>query len=380
MKTPSEHTVTRQWLAEPLPGDVALAIDRLARTEDVRHIAVMPDVHLSEEVCTGTVVATGRRLLPHAVGSDIGCGMAAVRFATAADLLHDERSAARLLAGLYRAVPAMRHPRASMRARLPAVLDGPLSHPSLDKLKHRDGRVQFATLGRGNHFLEFQADPDGFLWLMVHSGSRALGQAITAHHLKQAQPSNTGLLFLDAEGPAGQAYLQDMEWACTYANDSRQAMIEAVEALILELFGVAAVPASQIGCNHNHVWRETHFGAELWVHRKGAVSAREGEAGIIPGSMGTVSYHVAGRGCADAFCSSSHGAGRRLSRTEACHTVSVRDLEREMEGVWFDHRLAERLRDEAPQAYKDVRAVMRVQRSLTRIVRELRPILSYKGA
>ncbi|HZU39370.1 MAG TPA: RtcB family protein [Gemmataceae bacterium] len=381
MKSPSDHAVVRRWLAEPLPADVTLAIDRLAQTEDVRHIAVMPDVHLSEEVCTGTVVATGHRLLPHAVGSDIGCGMAAVCFAAPADLLDDERAAARLLAGLYRVVPTMRHPRATLRDRLPAVLDdAPLSHPSLDKLKQRDGRVQFATLGRGNHFLEFQADTEGLLWLMVHSGSRALGQAITVQHLGQAESADTGVRFLDADSPAGLAYLHDMEWACAYADQSRQAMIEAVAALMLELFGVAADTASLIRCNHNHVRRETHLGTALWVHRKGAVSAQQGEAGIIPGSMGTLSFHVEGRGCNEALCSSSHGAGRLLSRTEARQTVSVRDLEREMKGVWFDHRLAERLRDEAPRAYKDVRAVMRAQRDLTRIVRELRPILSYKGA
>lgn len=381
MKPPCQRATIRKWLAEPLPADVALAIDRLARTEDVRHIAIMPDVHLSEEVCTGTVLATGHRLLPHAVGSDIGCGMAAIRFAARADLLDDERAAAKILAGLYRVVPAMRHPRSTLRARLAAALDdAPLSHASLNKLKNRDGRVQFATLGRGNHFLEFQADTEGFLWLMVHSGSRAMGQAISTHHLGQAESAGSGVRFLNADSPLGLAYLHDMEWACTYADQSRQAMVEAVGALLVQLFGVAAEPASLVRCNHNHVRRETHFGTEWWVHRKGAVSAQQGEAGIIPGSMGTVSFHVEGRGWSEALCSSSHGAGRRLSRTEARQTVSVRELEREMTGVWFDHRLAERLRDEAPRAYKDVRAVMRAQRELTRIVRELRPILSYKGA
>src|SRR5207253_1948035 len=130
----------------------------------------------------------------------------------------------------------------------------------LDRLKRRDGRVQFATLGRGNHFLEFQADPEEALWLMVHSGSRALGQAVTAHHLRQARPANTGLPFLDADSPEGRAYLQDLAWACRYAEASRLAMVEAVAALVAELFGVSADTASIRHCNHNHVRRETHFG------------------------------------------------------------------------------------------------------------------------
>jgi tRNA-splicing ligase RtcB len=214
---------------------------------------------------------------------------------------------------------------------------------------------------------------------MVHSGLRAMGQAITAHHLRLAERANTGLLFLDADSPGGQAYLRDAGWACRYAEASRRAMMDGVAVLLAELFGVTADAESVIHCNHNHVRREMHYGAECWVHRKGAVSAREGEPGIIPGSMGTASFHVTGRGHADALCSSSHGAGRRLSRSEARQAIGADDLERQLRDVWFDHRLADRLRDEAPAAYKDIHAVMRAQRDLTRIVRRLRPLLNYKG-
>jgi len=364
-----------------VPSEVAQALERLARTEDVVYLAVMPDVHLSRDVCTGTVLATRQRLYPQAVGSDLGCGMAALRFDGPASLLDGEQAAARLLAGLHRIVPAMRHSHATMRQRLPDSLEEtPLSCPSLDKLKHRDGRVQFATLGRSNHFLEFQADHEGTLWLMVHSGSRAIGQAIAAYHLVRAHRARTGLLFLEADTEAGQEYLRDLEWACRYAEESRRAMIESVAALVAEQFGAAADWESLIQCNHNHVRRETHFGEELWAHRKGAVSAKDGEPGIIPGSMGSASFHVAGRGNAESICSSSHGAGRRMSRAEANHRIRVDDLEEQVRGVWFDHRLARLLRDEAPAAYKDIHAVMRAQRDLTRIVRELRPVLSYKGA
>jgi tRNA-splicing ligase RtcB len=187
------------------------------------------------------------------------------------------------------------------------------------------------------------------------------------------------LFALDADSATGQAYLSDVQWAIEYAMQNRLAMIEAVAVLLQSLFGIASVPESLIHSNHNHVRRESHFGRELWVHRKGALSAADGEAGVIPGSMGSASFHVVGRGCGDALCSSSHGAGRALSRTEATRAIGARQLEREPRGVWFDHRQAQRLRDEAPSAYKDIHAVMRAQRELTCITRELRPLLSYKG-
>jgi tRNA-splicing ligase RtcB len=260
-----------------------------------------------------------------------------------------------------------------------ALATDALSHPSLDKLKQRDGRVQFATLGRGNHFVEFQTDHEGWLWLMVHSGSRAIGQAIATHHLRRAQPASTGLLYFEAETGTGQAYLQDLHWACRYAAASRREMMAVVADLMANLFGVAADSDSAFDCNHNHVRRETHHGEDLWVHRKGAVGAAAEEPGIIPGSMATVSFHVSGRGNGASLCSSSHGAGRRLSRTEARQTIRTIDFERQLKGVWFDHRLAHALREESPAAYKDIHAVMRAQRELTRVVRELRPLLCYKG-
>ena len=156
-------------------------------------------------------------------------------------------------------------------------------------------------------------------------------------------------------------------------------MLRAADEVLHESFAIGLDWSTLIHADHNHVRRETHGGEPLWVHRKGALPAGEGMPGVIPGSMGTASYHVTGRGCDDALCSSSHGAGRALSRTEAAQTISPRRLAEEMRGVWFDERHARSLCDEAPSAYKDVRAVMRAQRDLTRIDRQLRPILSYKG-
>jgi tRNA-splicing ligase RtcB len=370
-----------RWLAETLPKDVALSIQRLAAAEDVVHVAVMSDVHLSGEVCVGLAVATRRLIYPAAVGGDIGCGMAAVAADSGAELLADESAATRLLSALGRSVPAMRHSRATMPDLPESLHLEPLSDPRLQKLLSRDGRVQFGTLGRGNHFLEFQADEEERLWIMLHSGSRAMGQAITAHHVTigEQHSGRRRLPSLDSAAPEGQAYLADVSWAVRYANESRLAMLRTAEQVLVDLFGAALDWQSLIHANHNHVRREVHFGQPLLVHRKGALPAAEGEAGVIPGSMGSASFHVTGRGCEASLCSSSHGAGRALSRGEAAQRISPRQLAREMRGVWFDDRHARQLCDEAPSAYKDVHAVMRAQRELTRIDRKLRPLLSYKG-
>jgi tRNA-splicing ligase RtcB len=374
------EAVVRCWLEEPLSREVELAIQRLARSDDVRRIAVMPDVHLAADVCVGTVVATRSTLYPNAVGGDIGCGVAALAFDGEARLLDDERMAAEILAGLYRSIPLIRHRRQDA-GRLPAELDArPLSAPHLEALKERDGARQLGTLGRGNHFVELQADETGRLRLMLHSGSRGVGQAIRDHHLAAASPACTGLGFLDADTPTGRAYLHDVEWALAYSEASRLAMVDAACLVLEKVLAVQADRDTYVSCNHNHVRREIHFGEPLWVHRKGVMPAAAGEVGLIPGSMGTRSFHVEGRGCAEALGSSAHGAGRRLSRTDARRKLSVRDVSRELRGVWFDHRLAAGLREEVPSAYKDVDRVLKAQHELVRILRRLRPILCFKGA
>jgi tRNA-splicing ligase RtcB len=373
--------IIAHWLTAPLRPDVAQSLERLFAAEDVRHIAVMPDVHLSGDVCVGVALATQRLIYPAAVGGDIGCGMAAIAVQAAADLL-DDRTAGGLLAGLARRVPAMRHSRRTMPELPKSLLQSPLGHPRLTKLLERDGRVQLGTLGRGNHFLEFQSDQDDRLWIMLHSGSRAMGQAITVHHVavaKQRKSPPGQLQCLDVETPEGAAYLADVAWAIRYANESRLAMLRATEQLLQDLFGVSFDWPTLIHADHNHVRRETHFGQSLLVHRKGALPAAADQPGVIPGSMGSASFHVTGRGCELSLGSSSHGAGRAFSRSQAAQRIQPRQLLREMRGVWFDDRLARQLCDEAPSAYKDVRAVMRAQRELTRIERELRPLLSYKG-
>jgi len=380
MKHAPLHEKINAWLSEPLPVEVAASLKRLAQREDVRKIAVMPDAHLARGVCVGTVVATDSSIFPQAVGGDIGCGMAAVAFDAAADLIDGPQRAGEILAALYEIVPTNRQRRGRIPDKLPLALDRwPLSHPRLERISRRDGQVQLGTLGRGNHFVEFQADGDGRLWLMLHSGSRGMGQAITAHHVVAAQTSPQDLTAISADSAAGEAYLADMAWAREYARQNRLAMIEAIRRFFTEAFNVFLDDGTLIHCDHNHVRHESHAGELLWVHRKGALPAAEYEAGVIPGSMGTRSFHVVGRGCEAALRSSSHGAGRSMSRSAARQAISNRQFEREMKGVWHDLRRSRQLRDEAPSAYKEIGQVMRAQRELTRIIRELRPVLCFKG-
>ncbi|HEX4461404.1 MAG TPA: RtcB family protein [Polyangia bacterium] len=368
-------------MTEPLPPDVAAALQRLARADDVRRIAVMPDVHLAGDVCIGTVAATTRLVYPAAVGGDIGCGVAAAPFDCAATLLDDASVAAQLLGALYATVPTLQH--SSARAPdLPSSLAASrLSHPSLARLATREGRRELGTLGRGNHFLELQADDEGRLWLMVHSGSRIMGKAIRDHHLRAAavEDQRLGLLGLEHTSERGRAYLSDMQWAIDYAELNRRRMLASVGQIMRQRFGVTMMIDDIIGCDHNHARREHHDGVDYWVHRKGAIAAAVEAVGIIPGSMGTASFHTVGRGSSRALASSSHGAGRALPRGDARRQVSTRALLRQLDGVWFDHRRAEALREEAPAAYKDIGAVMRAQRELVRITRTLRPRLSFKG-
>ncbi|AUX22915.1 RtcB [Sorangium cellulosum] len=368
------------WLPDGAGAELSASLARLARTEDVAHVAVMPDAHVADDVCVGTVTATTRRLLPAAVGGDIGCGMVALRLRAGADLLADRDRAARLLSGLYRRVPHLVHP-AEGAPSLPEDLLAPrLGAPSLEAMKRREGRTQLGTLGRGNHFLEIQRDEEGALWLLLHSGSRAMGPAIRRHHEALAARDPSGVRFLDADSEAGRAYLDDVAWAARYARASRARMVAEAAALFAELFGVDVDAPSRIEVDHNHVRREEHGGRALWVHRKGAMGLRAGDLGVVPGSMGSPSFHVEGRGHPEALGSSAHGAGRALPRGEARRRIGARQLLREAGGAWFDHRIADRLRDEAPSAYKDVGAVMRAQRELVRVVRRLAPVLVYKAA
>ncbi len=283
----------------PSPGVLA-ATERLARADGVLQVAVMPDAHVAPNVCVGTAVATSGTLYPNAVGGDIGCGMAAIAFFADASVLDDARSAAAVLGGLNKSIPFIRH-RAAASQLPPRLRDWELSTPRLEALKRTEGESQLGTLGSGNHFVELQEAEDGRLWLMLHSGSRGMGQAIRDHHLEHARPGSQGPPLLDADSAHGRDYLNDAAWAVAYAEASRSAMVQEVVALLSRLFSIEADVESNVTCHHNHVREERHGDSVLFVHRKGAISADEGELGLVPGSMGTGSVHVVGRGCAESL-------------------------------------------------------------------------------
>ena len=360
------------WLTAPLDGPVRAVVERLRHAPDVQRVALMPDVHLASDVCVGAVVGTRRFIYPQAVGGDIGCGMTTVAFSSGAGLFESAENAAKTIHAFEQALPILK-PRQTHPVRLDA---NKLSNPQLVRFAERDGRYQLGSLGRGNHFVELQKGENDSLWVCVHSGSRSIGRQIMSSHLRGHRQK---LVALDSKEQAGLDYLNDQDWALDYARRNRRILLDNACRVLHDLFDMEPVAESIIECHHNHVRLEDFAEGSLWVHRKGAMPAGIGEIGIIPGSMGSHTHHVEGRGCEESMRSSSHGAGRTCSRTEIRKQISTRDLLQQMKGVWFDTRKANALRDEAPAAYRDISKVMRAQKELTRIIRTLSPILSYKG-
>lgn len=369
--------MVRHWLVESrLPAGVQENVERLARSDDVHHVVLLPDVHLGRHFNNGCVTATRHLIYPQAIGSDIGCGFSLIGFAAQTEALDLPQTGQEVLARLYRAVPALK---GAGKASLPERLQNPpLSDPSLQRAQERDGSFQLGTLGCGNHFVELQRDDASRLWLMVHSGSRAMGQKITDHHLRRAARSHVGLFFLDGRTPEGAAYWSDMEWAVRYATLNRLAIMARTVEILEELFGVSPEEESYLDVPHNFARREHHQGEDWIVHRKSANSARAGEIGLVAGSMGSPSYVVEGLGAESSLCSSSHGAGRAMSRTEARRTIQPSTLKHQWGEVVHDPRHMEDFLDEAPAAYRNVQEVLRAQRDLVRQQARLTPVLNFK--
>lgn len=362
-----------------MPDGVRHSIERLARADDVRRVAIMPDIHLGQTLCIGVAFATTTLVYPDAVGGDIGCGMAAIALSGPQGTPSDRRLS-RLFQAISSSVPIHRHRRSAEVPTHDAPDPSELSTPQLRAIAQKQMPIQIGTLGTGNHFLELQRDEADNYWLMVHSGSRGLGQAIHAHHVAHATNGAPGLRYLDAQSAAGEAYLHDMHWARRFAMASRRAMLLAAARAAESALGWECLEDSLLQCDHNHVQSEEIAGVLLHIHRKGAMPAHSDTPGIVPGSMAAPSYHVMGRGVPDALCSSAHGAGRAMSRSAARSRITKRKLLNELRDVYIDPRVAEGLREEAPSAYKDIRRVMRDQRDLVRVTRTLSPVLTYKGS
>jgi tRNA-splicing ligase RtcB len=365
------------------------------------HVAVMPDVHLGKGATVGSVIPTRGAIIPAAVGVDIGCGMMAVRTTLAAQDLPD--SLALIRSRIERDVPVgfNAHDRpvevaaasatgAAIARRMKALArryDDLAIMRRVGKFDHARVWRQIGTLGGGNHFIELCLDERDRVWVMLHSGSRNVGNTIgevaisTARRLAEhghAHLPDRDLAWLGEGTKEFDEYITALGWAQDYAALNRDTMMHLVLAALGRFFkGDIAIADTAVNCHHNYASRETHFGQTLWITRKGAVSARAGELGIIPGSMGTRSYIVRGRGCAESYHSCSHGAGRRMSRNEARRRFSRDDLERQTAGV--ECRKDTGVLDELPAAYKDVDAVMAAQAELVEVVHTLKQVLCVKG-
>ncbi|MBK5142550.1 RtcB family protein [Budviciaceae bacterium BWR-B9] len=364
-----------------------------------KHIAVMPDVHLGKGSTIGSVIPTVGAIIPAAVGVDIGCGMIAVRTSLHASDLPDNLSAVR--DAIERAVPHGREVNRSKRDKgawndVPDVVNrawlqlDPDFKQIIDKypkLKNTNNRVHLGTLGTGNHFIEVCLDENQAVWFMLHSGSRGIGNAIGSLFIELAKKDmqrhfinlpHQDLAYLVEGSEHYNDYVFAVDWAQRYARLNRETMmnnvISAVRSVITKPF---TLEMQAVNCHHNYVQKEQHFGQEVLVTRKGAVSAQAGELGIIPGSMGARSFIVRGKGNPDAFCSCSHGAGRTMSRTEAKRRFSIEDQIKATAGV--ECRKDSDVIDEIPMAYKDIDAVMTAQSELVEIVHTLKQVVCVKG-
>ncbi|GAA0703854.1 RtcB family protein [Dyella marensis] len=356
-------------------------------------VAVMPDVHLGKGATVGSVVPTRGAIIPAAVGVDIGCGMAAVRTTLrAADL--PERLA-QLRSSIERGVPVGNgeHRRIPDGIGTRLVQSGLAQRLELIKAKHRKIRTdkierQLGTLGGGNHFIELCLDEEERVWVMLHSGSRGTGNLIGTYFIERAReqlahrvlgfhlPDRDLAFFMEGE-PLFDDYVEAVSWAQDYARHNREAMMARVLNELRHRLPMFQLDKQAVNCHHNYVQRETHFGESLLVTRKGAVSARAGELGIIPGSMGSKSYIVRGKGNADSFHSCSHGAGRVMSRGMAKQSITLAQHREATAHV--ECRKDAGVLDESPAAYKSIDAVMAAQIDLVEVVHTLRQVLCVKG-
>lgn len=362
------------------------------------HIAVMPDVHAGKGSTIGSVIPTKRAIVPAAVGVDIGCGMMALRTSLTSHALPDS------LAGVRSAIEAaVPHGRTNNggyndrgawgevpilygdEKRMLRLFDGiTVKHTKL--ARNAAPWKHLGTLGTGNHFIELCLDEADHVWIMLHSGSRGPGNRIGSYFIDLAKEEcarwfislpDKDLAYLPEETELFDDYIEAVSWAQYYATLNRERMMRAVVRVVMDEIGSFDILGSAVNCHHNYVEREHHYDSDVLVTRKGAVRARDGEMGIIPGSMGAKSFIVRGKGNRESFCSCSHGAGRKMSRTKARATFSAEDHAIATAGV--ECRKDVSVIDETPGAYKDIDAVMAAQADLVEIVHTLKQVVCVKG-
>jgi tRNA-splicing ligase RtcB len=368
-----------------------------------KHIAAMPDVHWGMGATVGSVIATKGAIVPAAVGVDIGCGMAAYRTTLTANDLPDNLH--RIRTAIEEAVPHGRsdnggandvgawRPSASVPLAVTTAWQGIAGHYDDIVAKHPKAEArrpwhQLGTLGTGNHFIEICLDESDRVWVMLHSGSRGAGNRIGTYFIEKAKEEmrrwhidaylpDQDLAYLVENTELFNDYCEAVEWAQQYAAYNRSLMMAQTLTAMRRFLPEFQAQEEAINCHHNYVARENHFNENVWVTRKGAVRARVGDLGIIPGSMGTGSFIVRGKGNPDSFCSCSHGAGRSMSRGQAKKLITLEQHAAAMQGI--EARLDADVLDESPAAYKDIGAVMAAQDDLVEIVHRLRQVVNIKG-
>lgn len=392
----------KAWVADA--GDIEASaltqLKNLARLPFIHGngVAVMPDVHAGIGSTVGTVIATERAVIPAAVGVDIGCGMNAVRTTLTASDLPD--NLARLRSAIEAEVPVgfeqheWSRVQGSRQARAVRPLGDRLAHiverhRGIAKMLRQFERTwicQAGTLGGGNHFIEICLDEEQRVWIMLHSGSRGIGNVIGRYFIAAAQKDmrrhqlqlpDADLAYFSEGSTVFDDYVEAVDWAQDYALLNRSEMMRRVLDVLAKHAPPFRLDGEAINCHHNYIARETHGNEDLYVTRKGAISARQGELGIIPGSMGARSFIVRGKGNPESFCSCSHGAGRSMSRSEAKRRFNRFDLAEQTAGI--ECRKDGGLVDEIPAAYKNIDAVMAHQSDLVEVVHTLRQVVCIKG-
>lgn len=391
--------MTRQHLSKTLiswasilePSTAEQAVRTASMPFVYPHLALMPDAHLGKGATVGSVIPTLGAIIPAAVGVDIGCGMIAVR----TQWSHDQVRARGPLAPLREAIEA-RVPLSAGVYNTSLTDSAATRVADLQALAEKAGfdpasyagnwSLQLGTLGSGNHFIEVSVDEAGGVWLFLHSGSRGVGNKIAQHHIKVAAElcrrwwitlPDPDLAYLVEGTEEFWAYVRELRWAQHFALLNREEMMDRVVAVIAEHMGEDVVEHERINCHHNFTEQERHFGKNVWVSRKGAIQADEGRPGLIPGSMGTASYVVTGKGDPLSLNSSPHGAGREYSRAAARRTFTFEQLDAAMEGI--EYRRTDAFVDEIPAAYKDIDRVMADAADLVAVRHTLRQIVNVKG-
>ena len=382
-----EGLIIKSWCENPEEGAIAQAKNLARLPFAFRQICLMPDTHVGYGMPIGGVMATQNVVVPYAVGVDIGCGMCAVRTSLTDISIEDLKL---ILKGIRKVIPVgfNKHAGYSYQEYVLMPPSPCLENPVVDR-EFGNALVSLGTLGGGNHFVEIQKG-DGNIWIMIHSGSRNLGKQVADFYNKKAieineryfsrVPKAWQLAFLPVDSEEGQNYIAEMQYCVDFAFANRSLMMERIKACFNEGIDDHVEFGDMINIAHNYARLENHFGKNVWIHRKGATSARLGEIGIIPGSQGTSSYIVEGLGNPESFMSCSHGAGRKMGRKEAERTLNLEEEQKLLDdkGILHSVRGVHDL-DEANGAYKDIDIVMEEQKDLVKIITRLSPLAVIKG-